>query len=302
MATARVLYIAGTGRSGSTVLARCLESALDGVHVGELRYVWDRGVDDSQLCECGRPFSDCAFWSSVLHRAYPQGAHAARLRIADLTPHVDRLRHIPANSAVARGLRRSEHVRAYGDCLVPLYDAIAERSGSSVVIDSSKDPSYLFALRATGRIELQVLHLVRDSRAVAHSWTRRKRRPEIHWAEQMMRVLPPARSARTWLEHNAAIEAFGAVGPHPVRVRYEDFADDPEACVAGLARTLDLPLRPGPAPAERHSFSGNPMRFETAPVRVSRDDAWTRDISDQDRRTVSLITWPLLLKYGYPAW
>ncbi len=302
MPPARVLYIAGTGRSGSTVLARCLESALDAVHVGELRYVWDRGVDDSQLCECGRPFGDCAFWTDVLRRAYPEGAHAARLRVAELTPHVDRLRHIPANSAVARGLRRSEHVRSYGDCLVPLYDAIAAQSGSSLVIDSSKDPSYLFALRATGRIELQVLHLVRDSRAVAHSWTRRKRRPEIHWAEQMMKVLPPARSARTWLEHNAAIEAYGVLGPQPVRVRYEDFADDPETCVARVVRTLDLPRRSGRAPAERHSFSGNPMRFDHAPLRVSRDDAWTRGISDQDRRTVSLITWPLLLKYGYPAW
>ena len=302
MTAPRVLYIAGTGRSGSTVLARYLESVLDAVHVGELRYVWDRGVDDSQLCECGQPFGDCAFWAGVLHSAYPDGVHAARVRVAGLVPQVDRLRHIPANSAVARGLRDSPTVQAYGECLAPLYEAVATRSGSALVIDSSKDPSYLFALRATGRIDLQVLHLVRDSRAVAHSWTRRRRRPEIHWAEQRMNVLPPARSARTWLEYNAAIESFGLVGPRPVLLRYEDFADDPEAGVAEVLRTLDLPRRPGAAPTERHSFSGNPMRFETAPMRVSRDDAWTREISDRDRRTVSLITWPLLLRYGYPAW
>lgn len=298
----RVLYIAGTGRSGSTVLARYLETVLDAVHVGELRYVWDRGVDDAQLCECGRPFGDCPFWSRVLRRAYPEGVRGARQTMAGLGPRVDRMRHLPSNAAVARGVRGSATVQAYGECLAPLYAAAAEQAGSTLVIDSSKDPSYLFALRATGRVDLQVLHLVRDSRAVAHSWTRRKRRPEVHWTEQLMNVLPPTRSARTWLEYNVAVEAFGLLGPRPTRVRYEDFVDDPEACVAGVLHTMDLPARHDAGPSRRHSFSGNPMRFDRAPLRISRDDAWTQEISGRDRCKVSMITWPLLLRYGYPAW
>ena len=297
----RVLFIAGSGRSGSTVVARYLEAAVDACHVGELRYAWDRGIDEHQLCECGEPFGQCAFWSAVLAGAYPDGVDAVRQRMAVLSARVDRLRRIPANIAVARGRRHSDDVAAYAECLVPLYREVHRVSGSPVVIDSSKDPSYLFALHATGRIDLQVLHLVRDSRAVAFSWTRVKKRPEVHWEEQVMTVRPPTLAARRWMENNLAVELFSRVGPRALRVRYEDFAGAAEAVTDDIVARLDLPPRAGSAPDPGHSFSGNPMRFDRTPLRVRPDTAWTTELDPRERRKVSLISFPLLKKYGYPV-
>jgi hypothetical protein len=294
-----VLYIAGAGRSGSTVVARYLEAAVDACHVGELRYVWSRGVDEGQLCECGEPFGHCHFWSAVLAGAYPVGVAPVRQRMAVLSERVDRLRRIPANVAIALGRRRSADVEAYGDCLVPLYGQVQRVSGASVVIDSSKDPSYLFALHATRRIQLQVLHLVRDSRAVAYSWTRVKKRPEVHWEDQAMAVRRPSLAARRWVENNLAVELFGRVSPRVHRLRYEDFADDPESATAGLVSELGLVRRPQPEQVAGHSFSGNPMRFDRAPLRVRPDTAWSTDLDSRERRKVSLISFPLLKKYGY---
>src|SRR5205085_9431203 len=66
----RVLYVAGTGRSGSTLLARILGRADSVFAAGELRYVWQRGLLEDRVCGCGEPFSRCPFWSEVVDRAF----------------------------------------------------------------------------------------------------------------------------------------------------------------------------------------------------------------------------------------
>ena len=45
-------------------------------------------------------------------------------------------------------------------------------------MDASKHASLAFCLRTEPAIDLRVMHLVRDPRAVAYSWTRPLKRPE----------------------------------------------------------------------------------------------------------------------------
>src|ERR1022692_3637443 len=59
-----------------------------------------------------------------------------------------------------------------------LYAAIIKVSGCELVVDSSKHPSLAHCLRWLPDVDLRVLHLVRDSRAVAYSWSRQVRRPD----------------------------------------------------------------------------------------------------------------------------
>src|SRR5919112_111664 len=67
-AALHVLYIAGDGRSGSTLLARILGQADGAFSAGEVRYLWERGMWENRTCECGRAFADCPFWSRVVDR------------------------------------------------------------------------------------------------------------------------------------------------------------------------------------------------------------------------------------------
>src|SRR6476469_754930 len=57
---APVLFIAGWGRSGSTLLDRMLGQVPGVFSAGELRDIWDRGVREDRLCGCGQPFHECA--------------------------------------------------------------------------------------------------------------------------------------------------------------------------------------------------------------------------------------------------
>ena len=49
----------------------------------------------------------------------------------------------------------------------------------------------------------------------------------------------------------------------------------------------------------QHSLRGNPMRFAHGRQRVRVDDAWRTGMGASARRAVTVVTWPLLLSYGY---
>src|SRR5262245_18916217 len=90
-----VVFIAGFGRSGSTLLAQVFGELPGFVSVGELRHLWLRGAAENQLCGCGTPFQECSFWKSVADNGFPGRNWQDLAGIADLQRRVDAIRLIP---------------------------------------------------------------------------------------------------------------------------------------------------------------------------------------------------------------
>ncbi|HVT77484.1 MAG TPA: sulfotransferase [Acidimicrobiales bacterium] len=293
-----VVYVGGTGRSGSTVLARLLARTPGVVAVGELRYVLERGVTENHLCGCGEPFRACPFWMKVLHIAGTDESTESVRSLQALAAGVDRNRYVvPLLFPRLRTHAFQRRLDAYGDHLVRLYEAIAAVSGARLIVDSSKDPSYAFVLHAAG-LDLRLLHLVRDSRAVAFSWTRRKLRPEVQGTETHMRTRAPARSAALWTGYHLLFEWLRRHVEHYRRVRYEDFAADAERELAATLAWMGLDSGTR-ADVVVHDISGNPVRFAEGPLTVRADTAWETEMAPRDHRTVTRLTRPLLRRYGY---
>ncbi len=99
-------------------------------------------------------------------------------------------------------------------------------AGASVLVDSSKHAALAYCLRFAPRIDLRVVHVVRDSRGVAYSWTKRVARPEADGEAEMTRYTP-GRSALLWNAHNAAFAMLRRRGVPVRRLRYEDLLADP---------------------------------------------------------------------------
>ena len=74
----KVIFVAGAGRSGSTLLDRMLGSVPRVASVGELRHIWKLGLAEDEFCGCGEPFSACPFWARVVREALP-GVGAAEV-------------------------------------------------------------------------------------------------------------------------------------------------------------------------------------------------------------------------------
>jgi Sulfotransferase family len=307
----RVIYLGGLGRSGSTLLERLL-GELPGVSaLGEVVHMWRRGVVEDERCGCGEAFSTCSFWTQVGKSAFDGWDKVSVQRMTTLREATDRTRFIPRLAARRLPAAASERLTEYTDHYLRVYEAVAEVTGSTTLIDSSKHASLAFCLSRRPEIDLRVVHLVRDSRAVAYSWTTRVARPDAS-AESYMTTYPPVRAAAQWNIENYAIGLLARRGTPVLRVRYEDLVAAPQQTMLLLAAFAGLRADP---PAldfigtegdsrfavlrEAHTASGNPMRFATGKVGIRGDERWRTAMPDAHRRTVTAMTLPLLKHYGY---
>lgn len=169
MSPVRVLYLAGSGRSGSTLVTTVLGQLPGFFAAGELRYLWRRGIVENRPCGCGLPLVDCPLWTRV--RADLPGTDAAG--IAGRLVERLRLRRLPVLLRRHRNGRPPVPGHPDDTHLARLYASIAAHAlpgqGDGVVVDSSKLPPYGALLGGLPGIELYVLHVVRDPRATAFS-------------------------------------------------------------------------------------------------------------------------------------
>lgn len=303
-----VLYIGGSGRSGSTLLERVV-GQLPGVFpVGELVFLWGRGIHEDQLCGCGARFSECPFWREVGDRAFGGWDRIDVDEVLALQRVVDRNRFIPLMLASGAPGRYRRDLARYAEYLLPVYRAALAVSDARIVVDSSKHASTAFLLGRLGGVDPRVVHMVRDSRGVAYSWTKQVRKPEVVAGESYMPRYHPGRQSLYWLAFNVMFEALPASGVPVMRLRYESLLRDPRAEVERVARFagIDVDERALAYLGERsvdlapnHTVSGNPMRFKNGHLDLRMDDAWRRELPRSQAAFVHAVTWPLQRRYGY---
>lgn len=302
----RVAYVGGWGRSGSTLLDRLLGQVEGFVSVGELRQLWKRGPTGNATCGCGRSFRECEFWERVGKEAFGGWDSADAEELLRLRQTVDRGWTMPLLIA-KRTVPGLEADRArYGRALGVVYRAIAAVSDATVVVDSSKLPSYALILRRVPGIEMRLVHLVRDSRGVASSW--QKRVVKDPGTGEQMRTYHPWSAALRYDFYNGATSLLGWTGTPSLRVRYEDLTADPEAVLRRVIGHIAPEIQPDLAflQADRadlgvhHAIGGNPMRFRRGVTTIRTDEGWRTGLPRVDRWWVTGLTAPLLARYGYP--
>lgn len=303
----KVLYIAGFGRSGSTILGNVLGEIEGFFHGGEFNFIWERNLLENRLCGCGASFDDCEVWGSVLERAFGAIGRADAREMVRLQALGTRTRHIPLMFSASGRRMLASRLEKFMNRLQKLYGAAQENTGSRVIVDSSKLPTYGYVLGMTPGIDLYVVHLIRDPRAVAYSWLRKKPQPDTEKPAYMLQM-NTAKSPVLWDVWNASSEALwrGASGRY-MRLRYEDFIEKPQRVLQDILGMLHEDARGLAFVDERnvelgvsHTVSGNPNRFQTGMVRLRPDDEWASRMRLRDKMLVTLLTFPLLARYGYP--
>jgi UDP-N-acetylglucosamine transferase subunit ALG13 len=302
-----VLFIGSVPRSGSTILSDLLNENPHMVNIGELVHLWERGVIGDHLCGCGERFSDCAFWGKVGDIAFGGWQHVSGERMRTLQLRADRTRHIPALLVPkVSGLLGTSTVQ-YGAVISRILRAILEVSGKPVIVDTSKHVSTALLLRQLPEIDLRVIHLVRDPRGVANSWSRVLARPEVQNEDRDMDTLHPGRLGLRWLWFNWAFSNIDRLGVPALTIRYEDFVDDPAGILdqifsfAGVEMVGEKMFDPS-SPLilrEGHSVSGNPRRLDRSPVELRVDEQWRTDLDPKMSSLVSRVTRPMLDRYRY---
>jgi len=305
---ARVVFLAGLGRSGTTLLERAL-AELPGVEaLGEVNHLWQRSLVNDEPCGCGEAFSRCPYWQAVGDKAFGGWGSVDVAAVDQAQGRAMRLRQIV-------GLARGEPTLAPAAALIAdhhrrVYDAAGSVAGASVVVDSSKHPALAYVLRREPGIDLRVVHVVRDSRGVAYSWTKEIERPEgrSRGSERFMTRYSPTASAVLWLAHNSSTAMLRRLGTPVLLVRYESFVREPRRTLAAVAQFAGLELdgtaldfiegntiRLQPA----HTVSGNPLRFAAGRLEIRPDEAWRTQLPRRERLLVSALTYPQLAHYRF---
>jgi hypothetical protein len=304
----KVLYVGSFGRSGSTLLGRVLGEAAGAICVGEARYVWSRGLLHNVECGCGQPFRSCPLWSAVGEDAFGGWHNLDAQRLARMDHAILLLRTLPLHWAPLLRPGFAAAIEEYVSLLSSLYAAIGRVTGAQTIIDTSKDPNFALLLTRMRGYDLRIIHLVRDSRAVAYSWTRTKRMPSPIGEQTFLDKFKPTRIAPRWLIWNAALRALALRNSPYVRINYESFVADPQGTLRQLGdfageqlvlssdRLWDGRVRLG----DHHMFSGNPMRADVGWVTMRVDDEWRTKMPPAQVAEVTAITWPQLRAYGYP--
>ena len=307
MARITVVYLGGFGRSGSTLVERMLGAAPGWTNVGELVDLARTVAPSDERCGCGERFSACPVWNEVGAAAFGGWRADVVDRLAGLQRAAARQRHLPRLLSPLG--RRADSVVELQAAYARIYRAVAEVTDAAVVVDASKGPALGQALVGAPGIDLRMLNVVRDPRAVAWSWSRHVERPHATAGRSEMWRVPAPRSAAQWSTLQLEMEAIARLGGVPsARLRYEDFVADPVGSLVEATAALGAPLSRRDLPAvERsevvldpsHGLSGNPSRFRTGPVGLRRDDGWRAAMPSADRAVVTALTLPLLVSYGY---
>jgi hypothetical protein len=297
----KVVFLAGTGRNGSTLLEGVLNEIPGIVSVGELNTVWNWDEMASAICTCGSPASECPFWSEVFRNVF------AKLGIT--WTEARRASHSEGRFRNASSLRRRSQVQLvntpFQELIKAIYEEVSAISGAEIIVDSSKSPTVLALLTAIRPpLDLSIIHLVRDPRANAFAW-RKLIRDERMPSGEMLRF-GIVRSTIGWYAINREVCKWGTKSRSYLVLRYEDLMLDPigalgRVCelVGATASTLPFLTRTSVELTQRHVLMGNRIRGEVGRVDLKFDREWETSMSSGAQRFVGIATWPIRKTFGY---
>jgi hypothetical protein len=190
----------------------------------------------------------------------------------------------------------------YAGTLDRLYAAIGQVTGCDLIVDASKWPTYAHLLERMQSVDLYVLHLVRDPRAVAFSWTRAKN----YEPGKALGRQGPAKTTAYWIAWNHAISMlWGRRRSRYMFLRYERFIRHPHEALSEIVRFVgshegDVPFATS-ATVElqpTHAVAGNVERFTTGRIDLRLDDRWVREMPWLSRSAISVCTAPWRFAYS----
>ncbi|MDY6853503.1 MAG: sulfotransferase [Thermodesulfobacteriota bacterium] len=299
-----LIYIASTGRSGSTLLEILLDSFGSIWTLGEI-YVLPWEIEKNKgTCGCGKKLNDCEFWAPIISRFKT---------LLELNGNIHRFRDDYSVSKFFRfgelinillGKKMSDTQSLIDFCSAnrKLLSAVKKESSAykntemSYLVDSSKIFYRLFWLIQCNSISIKVIHITKDPRSFVYS----KIKNEKLFLKKLLKAF---RMSLRYTTENQLIERVLRNIPkeNALFIRYEDLATHPEKKLEEIACWLNLKYEPGTImdfrSKKNHGIAGNIMRQGTQGVYL--DEKWRINLSSVLKYLVILLTYFKAKKYSY---
>jgi hypothetical protein len=300
-----VVYLAGSGHTGSTLLALFLDSHPRIVSVGETAFKrkQQRQQRTNVTCTCGLSYEECPFWQQVFRGVNEAGFDFSPLEWSNDFRYQGRVAHKLLSRYSAKPAWRLLQKAAIA--VLPAHQARLDRvrqvnvefirtvlrvAGADVFFDTSKRGMRLHQLLETPELDVKVVQLVRDVRGYASS---AKKRGE-----------PVAASALTWRRQLEAVEHITRELPEDrvMLLRYEDLCRDPRTWLKRAyafcgAEAIDPPES---VISREHHVLGNNMR-QNEQIRIRFDESWRKLLTSEEQAAALAVAGPFHERFGYAA-
>ena len=293
----KVLYIAGAGRSGTTLLDQYLGSSEGYFSVGEIKYLIPAGYGRDQRCSCGEKLKLCSVWGGLAKKL---DGRVDFNKFATLFNRVMKRRQLIQQAfPIARGREYQNYLNDYKEMLSEIYLTLSEMIGDeSIIVDSSKDPGYLSILAEIPNIEIYVLHCIRDPRGVAYSRKVAKLKTSLDY-EEYMPTQSLIKALTLWVGVNVASSLVCSIKKiKSERVNYERYASS-ERYIRKCISSLGLPEPKLIENRVIHTCLGNPSKnsgFNPKSIRGA-DVRWKVELSGFKKYAIKLFLLPLYIYY-----
>jgi hypothetical protein len=296
----------GYGRSGSTVLAMAIAAGHNGFSPVELSQLVP-AIDAGHYCSCGEVASQCPFWTKVLNRWEALQPGLDLPRYGRLQERYERLTALPRLLAARK--RPDIDLEYYASSTQALIRALHEVTGVSYIVDASKSPTRALLLAGIPEIDLTIVHLVRDCRAVAWSLSKEAKADPRSGVEREFRSVNIGRTVAAWSAHNLAgtVVATASRAKHVV-VRYGDFVLNPEESLRAVAAVSGVEMAEaiqcvssGNPISGAHVIAGNRLRM-SGPQVIRPDFEWQSKLPVWKQLAIGMVTSPIAWLCGYSVW
>ena len=296
----------GSPYTGSTLLGMLMGNHPACASIGAATGLTARVDLSTYLCSCGKRFADCWFWERIARRTielehpvtvFQKGFWNTHVRVSDrrsvnglIVSSLGNASLTAARDAVIGKVgpvaRRISEARLSSWSLAR---AVLEVTGKRVFVDTARDHQRPRHLAGMPRLDVKVIHLVRDPRGNVASIMK-------HTGVGI------GKAARQWRHYNVEADRIrGPFGPESwMLLRYEELCSDPQGTLDRVSRFIGVepaPISTLLEPSERHVI-GNSMRLR-ALDEIREDLSWRSTLRTRDLRTIARIVGTTSHRLGY---
>ncbi len=302
----KLIYVLAASHSGSTLTAMLLGAHPRACTVGELKL---NAIGDAEkyLCACQQPILACPFWREV-----SRGMQSYGEAFEITNPRMDFSYRSSWLGALERPLYRGEpfetlrqlalglsskwrsHIESTQKRNVSLVRSVLDVSGADAIVDSSKIGSRLNYLLKNPELDVFVVRVIRDGRAVALTYMDPERyadasNPALRGGGQGLsrdsEILPMQSAAYEWRRSNEEAQSIlrSVSQDRQAQVRYEDICADPLGELNRLYKAIgleELKALPSFRSANPHVI-GNGMRLDST-EEIVLDERWRGALTSAD--------------------
>ncbi len=225
-----ILYIMGTGRSGTTILEILLSNNSDIFGVGEITHIFQDGFINDEICSCGKPASICEHWSTVRQKCEWTDADIPKLNQL----FINIAWHTQFPKVAANRVPKDQKIlfEKTNKCL---FQMSAKISGAEIIIDSSKYAGRALELARAFPTKVKIICLTRSPAGLVKAFKK------TDAAEQKPKSLPA-----TLFYYIYTIACFRIVAwmlkSRVLRIRYEDMISDPDKILSKIESWANIDL------------------------------------------------------------